>query len=274
VPPHPLSAIVTLLPIACAVIVHGAANANPVPNHWVEVVPGEVLVHQQGREALHARLRDTVFRAEATQPLPDPYVGAPLRYDGAVVAIRVDDEDLFLTSAAWLTGAETIVLHHLDAQWPLVVERVDHRFDLALLRWSTHAPPHVEAITIAKATPMVLYALLSPQTPYEQLATASVSPHAAAGELHWRATIAATNGYPLFNAQAELVAVVVARSTSAPTKEGLAIGWPVIQAFLEPDPDRADARLPDRVHEHRQAPVPATSVEAPYGWWVGQDGRR
>ena len=207
-----------------------------------------VLLFQEDLEELEDALLHSVFRGEASQLPPEPYVQRVMVYDGALVAVDLDGL-AFITSAAWLKNAAQIELLHEGERYPLVLERSDGQNDLALLRPAREWDWDVTPLQLAQVTPDHCYALLSPETPYQQLVRALILN--ARGPGSWTTSITAINGYPLVNAKGELVAIQRARSEEEPEKEGLALGWPQVKDFLDPeeDPDRAKAREPDRIQE-------------------------
>lgn len=249
-----MAALAALLALVAAAPAHAAdPDALPRPVTVDDTVPGHVLLAASELEGLRERLATAVFRAEASHLPPEPYVQEPLVYDGALVAVRDGAGELaFLTAAAWLTEAERVVLLDPRSDTPvaMVIERLDTRFDLALLRLADSSrAEHYAPLELATATPMVTYSLLSPGTPYEQLVTLSVVPGErdpeADGPLYWPTTLTASNGYPVVDADARLIAVHARRSLH--TNRGLAVGWPLIaEFFAPPDPERAKPRAPDR----------------------------
>jgi hypothetical protein len=204
-----------------------------------QLVQGKVLVEQRELEALRDAAKRAVFRAEAAHMPPLPYEQRAMVYDGAVVAIEYEGP-AFLSTCSWLLGAERIELLDAEQRVQLELERCDERNDLALLRASTPVED-LRPMTLSQSTPMLSYALLSPQTLYEQLATVSVRAERLSEATMWATSLAAINGYPMFSADLELIALHARRDGS----EGLAIGWPLIASFLEAPEERAPARAPD-----------------------------
>ena len=213
------------------------AFASGPPPSPLPPPPGPALIRQDQREALADKLRRAVFRAEASQTPPEPYRATPMRYDGAVVAVRLDDDSVgLLTSAAWLVGAEEVTLISKGRRVPLVIERVDHRHDLALLRLPELTTFKVEPIERAQEMVDLVYCLLSPGDPYEQFVDARVFERGKKENAYfWITGLSASNGYPLLNSKGELVAIQTRRLKLAPPR-GLAIGRSEIEAFLDPEP--------------------------------------
>ncbi|PJB36391.1 MAG: hypothetical protein CO108_23460 [Deltaproteobacteria bacterium CG_4_9_14_3_um_filter_63_12] len=224
------------------------------------LTPTAVLLSRDELDAMRSALSRSVFVAEASHTPPAPYQQVPLVYDGAVTAIEADGL-AFLTAAGWLTDAETIEMLDGDERIELAVEEMDVRVGLALLRLAdgTNSAAFTP-LSIGALTPMVAYALLSPQTRYEQLVTVSVL-NDVAQDLYWQTTLAAVNGYPIVDVDRNLVAVQCLRVPNDPSR-GLAVGWPVINLMLDPPDDLAPARRPDHVLGEEE------EVEQhAYGWW-------
>jgi len=211
-----------------------------------ELVPGKVLLQQSERDALRERLGHVVFRAEASYLPPEPYEPTAMVYDGAVCAVDFDGP-AFLSASAWLVGADSVVLLLGEQRVPLRVESLDTRRDVAVLRVEGEWPSEVLPTTIASATPMNAYAILSPGTAYEQFTTVAVLPDETELGLYWTTSLAAANGYPLFDADGAVVALQARRHPDEPTSRGQAVGWTVLEAMIHPEEDRAPGREPDHV---------------------------
>lgn len=218
-------------------------------------VAGEILIQQRDLDALRTRLQRSIFRATASQLPPRRYAQRPLVYDGAIAVVEVDGAIAFLSSASWLTGAERVTLIDGDEAIPLVIERIDHRVDLALLRLEedTGLTQRFTPLPLARAIPMNAYALLSPQTRYESLAAVAIierveipdpevnprlpEPGAKRKPLsfYWRTSLAAGNGYPIVNHAGHLVALSARRDPVEPATRGHAIGLDHLVPFVEDD---------------------------------------
>lgn len=253
----PLRRFVPLL-LALVALLLATSSVAREPSNVRHVRSAEIL-DASALRTLEARLERAVFRAEASHLPPEPYRQDLLRYDGAVVAVAdASGETVFLTTAAWLTSAQSIALLAPDLDRepiPLALERLDTRFDLAVLRPASPLPSsaasRIEPLEIASETAELAWILLSPGTPSQELAQIGLSPAAIddlEAPLYWATTATASNGYAVVDGSARLLAVHTFRSAS--TGRGQAVGWPVIAEFLTPpDAERAPARAPDRTLE-------------------------
>jgi hypothetical protein len=238
--------------IAAALLTASPLRAEPIPiwspstaataaSSSISLRPGD-----PDARALRARLLRAVFRAEAQHIPAAPYRPDPVRYDGAVVAVidPTTGEILLLSAAAWLAQAQEVALLTREGRFPLRVERIDHALDLALLSPIDGLPPWVEPVSLIALSPRsplpsLLFALLSPQHPYEQFVSAHILGQGIAADRYYLLTdLAATSGYPVFSPDGHLVAIQSRRplaSSSIPARAGLAIAPDFIRLFLRPD---------------------------------------
>lgn len=119
----------------------------------------------------------------------------------------------FLTTADWLSTAQNIWIVYAKNKLTAKIEYRDEQRNLALL--STSPQDGIENRPLLPREhnlPKTAYVLLSPQTPYETLATAELNLDDP--RQYGRSSLLARHGYAFFDKEGQLIALVVGPETT------------------------------------------------------------
>lgn len=191
---------------------------------------GDFLIMQKDRIRLEDSLKSSVFRAFVENTV----FSSQLLFDGAVVAVdgMDDGESLFLTSLSWIGDAKHVEIEIEDKRIEASIKRKDEGNNIALL--SCKRLPQIQARKLAKTKSPLAFSLVIIDQGKTQIVEGSYSIQDSLryGETNLRLS----NGYPLFNAKGELLALAVGRR--ADEKATNIVHHEILGRFFENEPIR------------------------------------